>query len=65
VHKEFLEELIAYFLSYDTDRTENDVYNNSSIVAYVFVAAVTFLLSRCLATIEGIHIDTRTDRRDF
>jgi hypothetical protein len=35
------------------DRMEDDVSNNSSIAAYVFVAAVTFLPSRCLAKIEG------------
>jgi hypothetical protein len=34
------------------DRTENDGYN-SSIVACVFVAAVTFLRSRCLAVEMG------------
>jgi hypothetical protein len=28
------------FLSYDTDLIQNDSYNNSSIVAFVFVAAV-------------------------
>jgi hypothetical protein len=39
-------------LWYDMDRTENVASNNSS-VAYVFIAAVTFLLSRCLATIGG------------
>jgi hypothetical protein len=35
---------------YDADRIENDASNNSSIAACVFVAAVTFLPSRCLAT---------------
>jgi hypothetical protein len=35
------------------DRIENDASNISSIVACVFVAAVTFLPSRCLATIGG------------
>jgi hypothetical protein len=35
------------------DRIEKGVSNISSIVACVFVAAVTFLLSRCLATIWG------------
>jgi hypothetical protein len=30
------------FISYDSDRTENDVSNNSSIVAYVFVTATKF-----------------------
>jgi hypothetical protein len=56
--------------SYVTDRIDNDASNNSAIVSYVFVAAVTFLLGRCLAkiggllasrclpTIEGIHIQT-------
>jgi FlaG/FlaF family flagellin (archaellin) len=34
------------------DRIENDASNNSPIVACVLVAAVTFVLSRCLATIE-------------
>jgi hypothetical protein len=52
-NKKLWEELIAYFPSYDTDRIENDVSNNYSIVACVFVTAVTFLLSRCLATIGG------------
>jgi hypothetical protein len=42
-------------LSFDTTRTttENDASNNSSIVAFGFVGAVTFLPSRCLETIEG------------
>jgi hypothetical protein len=35
-----------------TDRIENNVSNNSSIVVCVFIAAVTFLLSHCLATIR-------------
>jgi hypothetical protein len=48
-NKKFWEELIAY-----TDRTGNDVSNNSYIAAYVFVVAVMLLLpSRCLATIWG------------
>jgi hypothetical protein len=34
---------------------ENDASNISSVVASVFVAAVTFLRSRCLVTIGGIH----------
>jgi hypothetical protein len=50
-NKKFWEELIAYFPWYDTDRIENGVSNKSSIVACVFVTAVTFLPSRCLATI--------------
>jgi hypothetical protein len=40
-------------LLYDTDRIENDASNNSSIVACVFVVAITFLPSRCLAAIGG------------
>jgi hypothetical protein len=38
---------------YDTDRIENDASNNSPIAACVFVAAVTSLPSRYLATIGG------------
>jgi hypothetical protein len=52
-YKKFWQELIAYFPSYDTGHIENDASNKSSIVACVFVAAVTFLLNRCLATIGG------------
>jgi hypothetical protein len=36
-NKKFWEELIAYFPRYDTGHIENDAYNNSSIVACVFV----------------------------
>jgi hypothetical protein len=39
------------------DCIENDASNISSVVASVFVAAVTFLQSRCLAMI-GIQIQT-------
>jgi hypothetical protein len=53
-NNKFWEELIAYFPWYDTGHNENDASNNSFIVAYVFVTAVTFLPSRCQATIEGI-----------
>jgi hypothetical protein len=56
---------MAYFLWYDTDGIENDASNNSSIVACVFVAAVTFIPSRCLETIRDTHIDTETDGRDL
>jgi hypothetical protein len=49
----FWEKLISYFPSYDTGHTENDMSNNSSIVACVFDTAVTFIPSRCLATIGG------------
>jgi hypothetical protein len=58
-NKKFWEELMIYFPWYDTDRTENDASNNSFIVAYVFVATVMFLPSRCLVTIA-----TQTDGRD-
>jgi hypothetical protein len=52
-HKKFWEELIAYFPWYDTGHIENGASNISSIAACVFVTAVTFLPSRCLATIRG------------
>jgi hypothetical protein len=45
---------LAYFPWYDTDHIENDASNNSSVVAYVFVTAVTFQLSRCLAAIRVV-----------
>jgi hypothetical protein len=52
------------FVWYDTDSIENNAFNNSSI-ACVFVAAVTFLLNRCLTTIgRGEYTDTKTDRSD-
>jgi hypothetical protein len=44
----------VYFSSYYMDHTENDSFNNSVIVACVFLAAVT----SCLATLGGIHIQT-------
>jgi hypothetical protein len=53
INQKFWEELIAYFPWYDMDCIENDVSNNSSIVACVFVTAVTFLPSRCLVKIGG------------
>jgi hypothetical protein len=57
------------------DRIEN-MSNNSSIVAHVFVTVVTFLPSRCLAMIGDLYrteplpsndrgIHTHTDGRDF
>jgi hypothetical protein len=52
-HKQFWEELIAYFPWYDTGHIDNHAYNNYSFVACVFVTMVTFLPSRCLATITG------------
>jgi hypothetical protein len=42
-YKKFWEELIAYFPKYDTGHIENDASKNSSIVACVFVTAVTVL----------------------
>jgi hypothetical protein len=39
----FWEELITYFPWYDTGHIENEASNNSSVVASVFVTAVTFL----------------------
>jgi hypothetical protein len=43
------------------DRIENDTCSNSSSVSCVFIAAITFLPSRCVATIG----DTQTDGRDY
>jgi hypothetical protein len=51
INKKFRKELIAYFPWYDTGHIENDASSNSSVVACVFVTAVTFLPGRCLATI--------------
>jgi hypothetical protein len=59
-NKKFWQELIVYFSRYDTGHIENDASNNYSLVACVFVTAVTFQPSRCLATIGGIHRHTRT-----
>jgi hypothetical protein len=56
--KKFWEELIAYFPLYDTGHIENYASNISSIVACVFVTAVTFLPSCCLATIGDTHAHT-------
>jgi hypothetical protein len=42
---------------------ENDESNNYSIIASVFVAALTFLLSRCLVTIGDTHTDTLIDEK--
>jgi hypothetical protein len=38
-----------------TDRIENVASNNSSIVACVFVVAVTYLPNRCLAMVWDTH----------
>jgi hypothetical protein len=54
-NKKFWEELIVYFRWYDTGHIENEVSNNSFIVACVFVTAVTFLASRCIATIRDFY----------
>jgi hypothetical protein len=51
--KKFGKELIPYFPGYDTDRIEN--YASNSSIAYVFVAALTFLPSRYVATIGDTH----------
>jgi hypothetical protein len=48
------------FVWYDTGHIENNESNNSYIVACVFVTAVKFLPSRCLATIRG-HTYRHTD----
>jgi hypothetical protein len=62
--KKFLEGLIAYFPWYDTNRIENDVSNNYSIVACVFVTTVTFLPSRCLETIGGFYRTEQLPSKD-
>jgi hypothetical protein len=56
---------MSTFLWCDMDRMGKDAAKNSSTVAYVFVAAVGFLTSRCLATVGDTHIDTKTDGRDL
>jgi hypothetical protein len=58
-NKKFWEELITYILRFDMDRVDNDTSNNSSIVACVLVAAVTFLPNPCLAM---IRVYTQTHR---
>jgi hypothetical protein len=50
-------ELTVYCPWYDTDSRENDAFNNSSIYERVFVATITFLPSRCLATISNTRVD--------
>jgi hypothetical protein len=72
-YKKFWEELIAYILSHEMDRIENDGSKNPSTVACIFVAAVTFLPSLCLAVIGGVLPsrclatigDTQTDGKDL
>jgi hypothetical protein len=58
-NKKFWEELVAYFPWCDKGHIENHASNNSSIVACVFVTAVTFLRSRCVATISGFLLPSR------
>jgi hypothetical protein len=50
INNKFWEELFTCFPWYDTGHIEIDASNKYSIVACVFVIAVTFLPSRCLAT---------------
>jgi hypothetical protein len=57
-NKKFWEEQIAYFHSIQHGSHRNGVSKNSSVVAHVFIAAGTYLPSRCLATIGGKHIQT-------
>jgi hypothetical protein len=72
----FWEKLIADFSWSDTDRIENRITINYSIVACLIVSAVMFPLSSCqatiliflailcLATVRG-HTDTQADARDL
>jgi hypothetical protein len=53
------------FLSYGTDRIENDTSNISFIVAYLFLAAVMFLPRRCLLTIRGYNFVHRDGWEGF
>jgi hypothetical protein len=61
----FWVELNAYFPWYHTARIENDASNNSSVVAYVFVTAVTFFTEVLPGNDKGKHKGTQTDRRDL
>jgi uroporphyrinogen-III synthase len=61
----FWEEVIAYFPLIRHGPQENDASNIASIVAFVSVAAVTFLQSRCLATIVEQTHGLRTDGRIY
>jgi hypothetical protein len=48
------------------DRIENEAFKYSCILACVFVAALTFLQSRFLATIRGyIYTHTQINGRDL
>jgi hypothetical protein len=64
-YKTFWEELISYYPWYDTGHIENDASNNSSIAACVFVTAVTFLPSWCLATIRIFTEPLPSNDKDF
>jgi hypothetical protein len=61
-NKKLWQELFAYFPSVRHATYKNHTFNNYSIVC-VFVAPVTFLPSRCLATISDTHIDIQIDGR--
>jgi hypothetical protein len=47
-------------ISYNTDRKENDAFQQYPIVAWVFVATGMYVSSRCLATMRG---DAQTDSK--
>jgi hypothetical protein len=55
-NKKFWEELTSYFPFIRYGPRKKDTHNNYSIAACVFVAAITFSPSRCLATIGDTHI---------
>jgi hypothetical protein len=44
---------------------ENDASNNSSIVVYVLITAVTFFVEPLPSNDRGTHTDTQTDGRDL
>jgi hypothetical protein len=52
------------FLWYDMDCIQKDASNTSFTVACVFISAVTFLLSRCLAMVEKYTHRCTDDGRD-
>jgi hypothetical protein len=56
-NKKFWQELFTYFPLVRHAPHKNDAFNNYSIGACVFVAAVTSLPSRCLATVGDTHTD--------
>jgi hypothetical protein len=51
-------EVLITFVSYHTHLVENDGFNNSYIVACIFVTARTCLPSRCPAPMGDMHTDT-------